>query len=127
MNEYAFRDELLEYISQHHCTLQEVIDKVKATSSFGHSLTQENAMRLQADLNHYNEHRTTKICVLMGVDEGGYSWHAWGPSIDLKRSESKWLAEIFARYMSDVQRDTFELHLKDLDPWWELVKNLPNK
>ncbi len=50
MNEYAFRDELLEYISQHHCTLQEVIDKVKATSSFGYSLTQENAMRLQADL-----------------------------------------------------------------------------
>ncbi len=71
MNEYAFRDELLEYISQHHCTLQEVIDKVKATSSFGYSLTQENAMRLQADLNRYNETKTSKICVLMGIDEGG--------------------------------------------------------
>ena len=118
-----FRQELCDYIAEHHCTLQEVIDKVKATSSFGHSLTQENAMRLQADLNRYNEHRTTKICVLMGIDEGGYSWHAWGPSIDLKRTESEELAEIFASYMSFTERDTFESKLSDLDPFRQLKKS----
>mgnify|MGYP001246067800 CR=1 FL=1 len=118
-----FRQELCDYIAEHHCTLQEVIDKVKATSSFGHSLTEEKALQLQADLNRYNDDKTSKVCVLMGIDEGGYSWHVWGPTIDLKRTQSEELAEIFAKYMNNIQRDTFELKLKDLDPWWQFKKS----
>lgn len=119
----AENQELCDFIAQQHCTLQEVIDKVNNTSSFGYSITHEKALELQADLNRYNSNKPSKICILMGVDEGGYRWHSWGPSVVLTRIQSEELADIFAEYMNQEQRDAFALHLHDLDPFWEL-KNL---
>lgn len=98
-------------------TLQQILDCVATVTDFGLNLSHETAMAIQQDINNYNGRHNIKICILMGVDEGGYRWHLWGPDIDVYEREAAGLAIIFRSRMTKLQRQRLDQLLTSVDPW----------
>lgn len=115
-----FRTEVANWVAQNTATVQQVVENVVSIGSFHHALTEERAMAMQNDLNVYNnKHPTAKICLCLGVEEGGFSWHVWGPIQSLNIDECSDLCRIFRRYMSKAERKQFDAKMTETYPFYD--------